>query len=358
MTTIALKKYIYDNEKVEYVLEEIGCHDIVYHQNKKYWSCANFDGDNKTAINVKNNEYLNVRNWTREKYFDSHSDIITLVEYNKNCSFIEAVKYLHDILGLDYKYIKNKKKSKEDEKKDPLYIFKKIKRSTRNIDVEDVHVLDEKVLNDFVPLLYIGWFREGVMPWTRKKFGLAYSYKYKRVIIPHRFWLTGELVGINARTVVENYDVFGISKYHITPSYQKHLNIYGLYENYDAIQKAGYVVVMESEKSVLKRDSLFDATCVALSGKYISDEQVSILIGLNVNIIISMDNDVNINEIRFMCEKFFRIRNVYYTKDKWNLLDEKDSIADKSNKVFKFLMEHKIKYTENEHKKYLKSLKE
>ena len=33
------------------------------------------------------------------------------------------------------------------------------------------------------------------------------------------------------------------------------MNLYGLYENYDAIQKAGYVVVFEAEKSVLKRDT-------------------------------------------------------------------------------------------------------
>ena len=82
------------------------------------------------------------------------------------------------------------------------------------------------------------------------------------------------------------------------------LNLYGLYENYDSIQKAGYVVVAESEKSVLKRDSFGDGTVVALSGKSISDEQVRILMGLNVEIIIGLDKDVDVNEIRFMCEKF------------------------------------------------------
>jgi DNA primase len=82
-----------------------------------------------------------------------------------------------------------------------------------------------------------------------------------------RYWLTGELLGFNQRTTVENYEEFGIKKYFITPTYPKALNLYGLYENYDAIQKAGYVVVAESEKSVLKRDSLGDSTVVALSGK-------------------------------------------------------------------------------------------
>ena len=226
----------------------------------------------------------------------------------------------------------------------------------RKVDVSDIHVLNEELLHDYIPLLYIGWFREGVMPWTAKKFGLAYSYTRKRVIIPMRYWLTGELLGVNSRTTVENYDELGIKKFFITPTYQKSLNLFGLWENKELIQKAGYVVIYESEKSVLKRDSLNDPTGVALSGHTISDEQVRILIGLNVDIIVSMDNDIPIEEIRHICEKFNNIRNVYYTHDKWNLLGKKDSIADKENKIFKFLLNHKVKYDAEEHRKYLISL--
>ena len=72
-----------DNYKIEYILNEIGCRDITYHSNKEFYSCSNFNGDNKGAINVKNNEYLNVTNWTREKEFSDNSDIITLVFLNK-----------------------------------------------------------------------------------------------------------------------------------------------------------------------------------------------------------------------------------------------------------------------------------
>lgn len=357
MDTISLKQYIFENEKVEFILEEIGCHHIKYHQNKEFWSCGNFNGDNAGAINVKNNKYLNVTNWTRQNEFNEGSDIITLVQYNKQCSFIESVKYLHNILGLEYKWKRNLPKQKEDnDKDDPLNVFKKIRRAKKKVDVEEIHVLDEEILNDYVPLLHIDWFRQGIMPWTAKKFGLAYSYKRKRVIMPMRAWNTGELLGINARTTVDNYEELGIKKYFITPSYPKHLNLFGLYENYKSIQEAGYVVVYEAEKSVLKRDSLCDSTGVALSGHTLSDEQVRILIGLNVDIIISMDNDIPIEEIRHMCSKFYRIRNVYYTYDKWNLLDEKDSIADKSNKIFNFMMKYKVKYDDVEHSLYLKSL--
>ena len=354
MDTISLKKYIFENEKVEFVLEKIGCHNIKYHPIKEFWSCGNYNGDNTGAVNVKNNEYLNVTNWTREKEFDDNSDIITLVQYNKQCSFVEAIKYLHGILDLDYKW--QKKPQKAPTKVNPLYIFEKVK-SKRRVDVSDIQVLDEELLNDYIPMLYIGWLREGIMPWTAEKFGIAYSYKRKRVIIPMRYWLTGELLGINSRTTVENYSELGIKKFFITPSYQKSLNLFGLYENQKSIQEAGYAVVYEAEKSVLKRDSLNDSTGVALSGHSISDEQVRILIGLNVDIIISMDKDVPIEEVRHICEKFYNIRNVYYTYDKWDLLGEKDSVADMPNKIFDFMMKYKIKYDAHEHQEYLKSLK-
>jgi DNA primase len=194
------------------------------------------------------------------------------------------------------------------------------------------------------------------MPWTREKFKLAYSYKHKRVIVPLRYWATGELLGFNQRTTVENYEEFNIKKYFITPTYPKALNLYGLYENYDSIQKAGYVVVAESEKSVLKRDSLGDGTVVALSGKSMSDEQVRILMGLNVEIVIGLDKDVDINEVRHIAEKFYNIRPVSYIYDKWDLLKDKDAPMDAKNKIYQFLFKHRIKYDENEHKEYIKSL--
>lgn len=356
MTIGELKGYIYEQNKIQYILEQLGCHEIKYNKNKEYWSATQPDGDNPQGVNIRNNEYLNYRSFSRGIDYEDNQDLINLVEAIKKLTFIEAVKYLHKILDLPFEF-----KRKEEPKKnkiDPLWIFKKCLRSNRRIvDVDDIHILDDKLLNDYIPLLHIDWYREGIMPWTREKFNLAYSYKHKRVVIPHKFWMTGQLLGFNMRTTVENYDSFGIRKYYLSSGFNKSLNIYGLYENYDAIQRAGYVIVTESEKSCLKRDSLGDSTVVSLSGKTISDEQVRILIGLNVEIIIGLDKDVDLNEIRHMAEKFYRIRPVSYIYDKWNLLDSKDAPVDKGNKVYQFLFEHRIKYDESEHKLYLKSLK-
>lgn len=359
MTVLELKEYIFKEGKIEFILNEIGCGHILYHPIKEYYSCSNCDGDNRTAINIKNNKYLSCKNYTRENYFQDNADLLTLVQYNKslsikNFSFYDTIKYLHKILGLPLTF---KEETKKKEVVDPLYIFKKVKLAKKKQNVLEFNVLNESELHDFVPHIHINLFREGIIGKTIDKFGLAYSYRRKRTIFPIRHWMTGELLGYNARTSVENYELFDIPKYFITPGYQKQNNLYGLYENRQDIEKVGYITIFESEKSVCKRDSRNDSSAVALQGHVLSDEQVRIITGLNVKeVVIAMDKDVTLEEVWYMCEKFYGIRKVSYIYDKYNLLDKKDSPADAENKIYEFLFNFRKTYDENEHKKYVKSL--
>ena len=96
---------------------------------------------------------------------------------------------------------------------------------------------------------------------------------------------------------------------------------------------------------------------MAISGKNISEEQVRILIGLNVEIVLAMDKDVDINEIRFMCEKFKNIRKVSYIYDFIDVLQNKDAPMDARNKDYQFLFENRIVYGEEEQRRYQESLK-
>ena len=358
MTTIELKEYIYKNKKIECVLESLNCHNIKYNDKHSYYSASFPDGDNLQGINIRNNEYLNYRSFSRNVSNEDGKDIIDLVEYIKGISFIEAIKYLHNILGLDYKYQRYHPKQKEKrEEDDPLYIFTKYKCHKEMVNVNDIPTIDEDMLDTFIPLLHESWFDEGITERTRKKFGICYSYKKKRIIIPHRWWLTGELIGMNTRTTIENYEELGIPKYILTNGMNKSLNIYGYWENHEDINKLGYCTLFEGEKSALRRYSLNDHSGLSLSGKFISDEQIRIILSLNVKeIIVALDKDVDINEVRFICEKFWRFRQVSYIYDKWDLIGLKDSPADASNKIYNFLFKYRIKYDESEHKEYLKSL--
>ena len=360
MTCNEIKKYIFDNNKVEYVLENLGCHSIEFHPTENQYMAAFPDGDNKAGVVIKNNTKLNFYSYSRGINVEENRDIIYLVQKIKKYTFAEAVRYLHNLFGLKYTFNKNKANEPEKKKYDPLEIFKKncSKGRYRNVLDFDYTALNESDLYEFVPMIHIDMFREGIIAKTIKKFGLMYSYKYKRSIFLHRYWMSGEVIGWNGRSSIENCEELGVPKYFITPHMPKSINLYGLWENYKNIEEKKYITVFEAEKSVLKRDSLGDETCVALSGHSMSDEQVRIILGLDIQeIVIALDNDVPEEEVWNICEKFFRCRKVSYIYDRHDLLGEKDSPADAVDRVYQFLFKYRTVYDEKHHKRYLNSLK-
>lgn len=356
ITALELKKYVYENNLIEKILESVGCHHITYHPDKEYFSCCNPDGDNPGAINIRNNEYLNYRNFTRGVSYDDNKDIFNLVQDIKSLSFIDAIKYIHELLGMKYSF--KKQKEQPIQKIDPLDIFKRVKSKYKIKNVADFKIYDENTLDEYVPLTHISWYKDGIMPWTSKKFGLCYSYRNKRQCIPIRYWLDGSLMGLNQRTTVENYEEFGIRKYYLSEGLNKSINLYGLWEHRTDIEQLGYCVIYEAERSVLKRDSLGDNSGVALQGHSLSDEQIRILLGLNIKeIVIAMDKDIQLEEIYSMCEHFYHIRKVSFIQDRWDLLGQKDSPADAKNKIFQFLYKYRTVYDEKLHQEYIRSLK-
>ncbi len=350
MTIQELKEYIYSNGKIKYILEEIGCHHIKYHQNKEYFTCANTpsqdgDGNNKTAITLYNNENLGCINYTRN--IGKPADLITLVGYNKNLSFVESIKYLHKLLGLNYKNNYKNNNDKED-KIDPLEVFKKIKRKRNNVNVNDIEIYDSTIIEEYIPLPHINWIREGILPFTCEVFGIGYSIKKNRIVIPWHYWAGAEndIVGVMGRSTLssEQCDMLDIPKYLPLKAFPKSLHIYGLQQNYKNIINSNLVYVFESEKSVLKLHSRGIKNAVAIGSHCLSNEQIKILIGLNVEIVICYDKDIKLDYVLNECKKFKHIRKCSYIFDEWDLLEEKESPADKHWKIFKFMSKYRKLY--------------
>ena len=356
MTAIELIQYIIDQNLIQKVTDDLGCHDLKPYTTE--YRCGLPNHKNKTSVSIK-------KDTLKTKIFQSdgeiiRGDIITLVMTVKDISFTEANKYLHKLFGLKYQY-KNKKAKENIDKSDPLEIFKKIKRKRNCVNINDIEIYDNTIIEEYEPVLYIDWVKEdGIMEFTRKRFNIGYSYKHKRIVIPVRYWAGEEddYIGIIGRTTIRNFDLFDIPKYYPLKPYLKSINLYGLQENYKSIQEAGYCVIAESEKSTLKRHSRLDETVIALGSHSLSEEQIKIIIGLDVEVIIAMDEGIDINYIRSMCENFYGIRQISYIFDQWNLLKDKEAPMDLPNKFYKFLLKHKVNYDEKEHKEYLKYLKE
>jgi len=352
MTANELIQYIIDNDKILNILEDLGCHHLK--EYSKEYRCGLPTHSSKDAISVK-------KETLKTKVFQSDSNIIrgnifTLCQTIKNYSFSEANRYIHNLFGLEYKFKFNKKN--DTDFKDPLEIFKKVKKK-KYTDINNLDVINEDCLSEYIPYIHIEWVREdGIMPWTSKVFNIGYSVNKKRIVIPHRYW-SGEkndYVGVIGRTIIKEWEMLDIPKYFPLKNFPKSMNIYGLQENYQTIQEAGYCVLYEAEKSVLKRHSRNDGTGVAVCCHDISDEQVKILIGLNVDVVIAFDKGISIEHIRSACDRFYGIRTVYYIYDKYGLLKEKESPADATNRIYTYLLKYKTLYDEKERREYLKWL--
>lgn len=364
MNTEDLKQYIIDNNCFGKILEDLECHDI--HEYPKEFRAALPNGTNKTAVCVKKDSSFSI---IRNSEGSQHGDIFSLVMNIKGCGFGEANKFIHQSLGLKYSF--EKKQKKEERIDDDLERYRKIKRKIKrkkqlNYDCQEIET--DNALSGYMPLPWITWIREGITASTCRKFNIGYSQNARRVTIPWRKFGSPEnqIMGVVGRTTVENYELLDINKYIGMIPFKKGITLYGINENYDGIQKAGFVVVFEAEKSVLKRYSLFDYTGVAIGNCELTEEQIRILVSLNVEIIICLDKSVDINTIRKNCDYFYGIRPVSYIYDKWGLIPDydengkkvKDSPADQKNKVYNFMLKHRIRYDENERKQYLRWQKE
>lgn len=350
-----LKLYIFENDKIEDILKDLDCVHITPKPTE--FRCGLPNDYNPTRISLKRTESLSV---TIYKSTDAvvRGDIITLVMEIKSLNFINSMKYLHEFLGLSYT---NNKKSKDEVKtQSPIDIFKKVKKRHRTkFDISEIETFDESILGEYVPNLTKEWLSEGIISKTAREFGIMYDYNSRRIIIPHYSYLTGEIIGIVGRTTIPNFDLLGIPKYlHLKP-YPKGMNLYGLSHNYDGIIKAGYVVVGEGEKHVLKRHSRLDRTCTSIGSHDITDEQVKIIMGLDITeVVFAMDKGISEQHVWMMCEKLWGVKNVSYIWDKYDILADKESPADKPDKIYNWLFKHRVKYDESKRREYKKYLEQ
>lgn len=336
-----LKYYIWKNNLVSFVLENIGCRNI-HESNNNYIRCSNADGDNSTAITVfTDNPLLNVINETREN--NRNSDLIGLISYTKRLNYIDTIRYLHSILRLsnidisqlEYdaaEIIDNTEYEEQEEK--------------RKAEYQKALAKDTRQYNSGRKSITVDWLKQNIIYKGIEKFDIRISNDNSQILIPIKN-MNGEIVGINKRTTrtAEEIKLIGIPKYQLTSGFNKSDYIYGLYEHIDTIIKKGYCVIFEGCKSVLQRATMQDNTSLALLGHSISDRQAEILSSLNLNeIVIAFDKDISKDEIEYNCYKLidYGCKKVSYIYDTDNLLNSKDSPTDAGNKIYMELFDNRI----------------
>jgi len=202
MNITELKQHIVQNNLQRKILEALGLNNIKEDDNKI--QCCNIDGDNPNAILIyKNNEDLMVIDFTRDiKDERNSSDIFSLVEFVKECDFVEAINWVKEVLEIDNTFTQ-----KELTEQDKLnYIL-------NNSGL----LLDEQKENELLPELeeeklqaFLNWnntvfYDDNISYETQAEFEIGLDVHSHRATIPIRDEF-GRLVGVKGRRVWDIVD--------------------------------------------------------------------------------------------------------------------------------------------------------
>ena len=215
-----------DSERIEQILSSLGFHKI--QDRGGYVTCALPEHNNPSAFSVlKENLYCN----SFSTHFEFKGGIFELVQQMKSKTFGQSIYYIHKILGLKYDYSKNE----DDTPKDSILDFFKKYKTKPNKKTKEVELklyTDEEIDRLYIKCPYANWIKEGIIAKVQMEFGIGYDFGSNRVIIPHRFWKTGEIIGLIGRSIqsAEICDMFGIPKYFPIIPYKKGCNLYGLFK--------------------------------------------------------------------------------------------------------------------------------
>lgn len=230
----------------------------------------------------------------------------------------------------------------------------------RKQSIIDLPAYREEVLDCFSNYHHPLWLTEGISGETMNKYGIGFSIDQNKITIPHRDY-RGKLVGIRSRAISEEDLKFGKYRPMMVGdkmyNHQLGFNLYGLWENREAIKRNKQAIIVEGEKSVLLGDTFFSNNNIAVAtcGSQLNKFQINLLtqkLGVN-EIILAFDKEYeNLSDPECQpyrlkliekCAKYRGLAIFYYIFDEHNLLHKKDSPYDRGIDVFNELYRKRIK---------------
>ena len=315
-----IKDYIYENELIEDILTSLNCHHIKKHNG--FYTAGNPDGNNTSAIVVYENENLVTINYTRQLVQQPRgTDLFDLISFIVDCSFPEALKWACNELGIDYY-------SEPEERPESLQILELLRSMSSGTTQEDdkpLKPIPDKILTYYLPYGNKMWEDDGISLETQEEFMIGFDARSGYITIPI-FDNIGSLVGVKGRFFGE------CDGYHSRFVYLEKCNkskiLYGMWQNRKYIKKSNTLIIVESEKSVLKLAEIGVRNVVATGGKSVSKYQIELITRTGCTPIFAFDKDVELDELNRIADMFMPGISVYAMYDSNNLLNDKMSPTD------------------------------
>lgn len=326
-----LKKYIIENNKVEYILENLNCQKIRFH-NSGYWTCGNPPpSDNPNAVTVYADN-LKVINYTKE--MSEPSDIFTLIEYYNNINFFKALKWVCDLLEIDFYRNENEEIPIE------LVITKQLLNMRMGVQKDDddtpIKPLPDEIIKYYPIIGNTMFFEDGIDYQTQYEFGLSYDNESNRILIPIHSEI-GDLVSYKGRLFKDQLNKDEQKYIYLYPCPRNKL-LFGYHKTHPYIKKENWVWIGEAEKFVLQLWSYGYYNSIATGGTKIGQTQIEKISRLGVPICFCFDKDIDKKTIEGITDRFVNGIDVYAIFDEDNLLGEKESPSD-----FKWKWEQLVK---------------
>ena len=331
------EKLLEQPESIINILEAFDCHKARI--NGKEIRCAREEGANPTAVVIRltNNENLLVKDYELNTVLDLINYLIKI----KKATFKDVMNAIKRELHLDSIYNYRKKSG--------LFggIYNNIGRNHSDIAVT---TYPEAILDKYGDVPNLLWLQDGISLSTQRKWGIGFDVSSQRITMPIRT-STGEVMAVKGRLNGEPEEFE--PKYLYIVNGPMSQTLFGYSENYSSLYE-GEIIVVESEKSVLKLDSWGYNNVVALGSNSLSTAQAKLLMSLNPKrITFMLDKSLpleNTKKNADLLKSFCTMRQLAVKYWDWTsniTLDDKSAPCDDTKEEFEYILENEIEPIEN-----------
>ena len=330
------EKLLEQPESIINILETFNCHKARI--NGREIRCAREENSNPTAVVIRlaQNENLLVKDYELNIVLDLINYLIKI----KNASFKDVMNAIKQELHLDSIYNYKRKSG-------PFGgLYDKISRSNGEISVT---TYPEEILKQYGNTTNLLWLKDGISLSTQRKWSVGYCVQSQRITLPIRA-STGEIIAIKGRLNGEPQEFEPKYLYLIQGPMSQ--TLFGYSENYNSLYE-NEIIVVESEKSVLKMDSWGYNNVVALGSNSLSTTQAKLLMSLNPRkVTFMLDKSLPLENTKKNAEllKTFcamKQLEIKYWDWKDNItLDDKSAPCDDTQAEFEYILQNEIKSIE------------
>lgn len=332
----------YSQEKLEELSEQVNIVDLIgqteelHRKGQNYFIKCPFHSEDDTPS-------LCIYPATNKWYCfgcNAGSSVYDWIMMKNNVSFGEAVETVSQMVGTDIE---------QYAESESIAFLKRLKKqkSNKDISVNIRKTLDfaEDYLNKYSEELPEEWLTEDMTAEALKTYNIRIDHNANRIVYPV-FDADNNFIGVKGRTRIKAYKELGLSKY---MNYYK-IGTCDFFQGYqqaaEEIKNRKSVIIFEGIKSCIKAWGWGIKNTVASETSKLSDGQLQLLIKYGIpEVIIAWDSDQNYRDIirDSKIQMLKKFTNLYVVVGQTSLLGDKAAPVDKGEKIFRELLERKVK---------------